>query len=171
MKKCPYNVSSKSYEKFVSRIESVARDEDSRRRLIAAMQLYLMGYTDECMKGLDGACRMAFGMLRFELDEAMRRSGRARERARRRKAAEAGEVLPETQVQDDCIPDAKTRRRESAGILAQSLEAEAREMGVRLPAGTARAMAEAAAGISVMKPHDRRGPGSRRGKLRWRAIS
>lgn len=82
MKKCPFNVSSRSYDKFVKRIESVIADEDARRRMIAAMQLYLAGYTDRCMEQLDDAERMAFEMLRFELDEAMRRSVRARDAAR-----------------------------------------------------------------------------------------
>ncbi|MDE6204647.1 MAG: hypothetical protein K2F66_00840, partial [Duncaniella sp.] len=90
MKKCPYNVSSKSYDKFVKRIESVIADEDARKRMISAMQLYLAGYTDSCMEHLDEACRMAFEFMRFELDEAMRRSVRARESARRRKAAAEG---------------------------------------------------------------------------------
>ncbi|MEZ3564735.1 MAG: hypothetical protein K1V72_10490 [Duncaniella sp.] len=178
MKKCPFNVSSRSYDKFVKRIESVIADEDARRRMIAAMQLYLAGYTDRCMEQLDDAERMAFEMLRFELDEAMRRSVRARESARRRKAAaEGGEVCQASStLPADGVPDPSTRRRRYAEAMAESLEAYARAAGRELPAGAVEAFEkEIDAPVTVRKSRrqrraETRRAGAAKSKTRWRAI-
>lgn len=178
MKKCPFNVSSRSYDKFVKRIESVIVDEDARRRMTAAMQLYLAGYTDRCMEQLDEAERMAFEMLRFELDEAMRRSVRARESARRRKAAaEGGEVCQASStLAADGVPDPSARRRQYAEAMAESLEAYARAAGRELPAGAVEAFEkEIDAPVTVRKSRrqrraETRRAGAAKSKTRWRAI-
>lgn len=176
MKKCPYNVSSKSYDKFVKRIESVIADEDARKRMISAMQLYLAGYTDSCMEHLDEACRMAFEFMRFELDEAMRRSVRARERARRRKAVAEGEVCQASPTPSaDGVPVPSVRRRQYAEAIAGSLEAYARAAGRELPAGAVKALEKEIAALPVRKSRRQRRAETRRAgagktKARWRAI-
>lgn len=177
MKKCPFNVSSRSYDKFVKRIECVIADEDARRRMTGAMQLYLAGYTDRCMEQLGEAERMVFEMLRFELDEAMRRSVRARERARRRKAAAEGEVCAsEPTVPADGVPDPSTRRRQYAEAMAESLEAYARAAGRELPAGAVEAFEKELAPSATLRKSRRqrraetRRAGAAKSKTRWRAI-
>lgn len=75
-------VSEKAYRSFTERICLIAKDPTP---MLKALDLYLSGDTDTYADALDESSEMAFEMLRFEIDLAIGRSARARERARIRK--------------------------------------------------------------------------------------
>lgn len=75
-------VSEKAYKSFTERIRIVSREPE---RMIAALDLYLTGDRANYADRLTESEKMAFEMLRFEIDRAIDRSARARERARARR--------------------------------------------------------------------------------------
>lgn len=82
-------VSEKAYKCFTERIRLVVRDPE---RMIAALDLYLSGDKTTYADGLTEGESITFEMLRFEIDNAIDRSARARQRARaRRQSAEMSE--------------------------------------------------------------------------------
>lgn len=94
-------VSEKAYKCFTERIRLVAREPE---RMITALDLYLSGHTDTYADALDEYERMTFEMLRFEIDRAIDRSARARERARMRKESAAMTKQP-THRREDIVPE------------------------------------------------------------------
>lgn len=84
----PYPISRKAYARFISTIETATPSAEARRSLINALNLYLLGH-DTYINGLTPECLLAFEFLRFDIDSAIIRSKKARERARLRKEAKA----------------------------------------------------------------------------------
>lgn len=79
-------ISRKAYKGFVDRIKSLLGESDGAASLIAALDLYL-GDDSRYAEGLDASLRLAFEFLRQEVDKAVERSRKARERAAQRKQA------------------------------------------------------------------------------------
>ena len=77
-------ISRKAYKGFVDCIQSLLGESAGAASLITALDLYLSGdsrYAD----GLDASLRLAFEFLRQDVDKAVERSRKARERAAQRK--------------------------------------------------------------------------------------
>lgn len=82
-------VSKKAYRSFVDRINDVlGHGSDNASRMLKALDAYLEGNPEPASR-LNAACRLAFGFLRHDIDCAMARSNRARERANRSKVETA----------------------------------------------------------------------------------
>ena len=77
-------VSAKAYAGFVERINLVFADSDRRASMLIALGKYLDGDRDNYAAGLTAECRVAFEMLRFDIDLAIARSAKARMRRSRR---------------------------------------------------------------------------------------
>lgn len=87
-------VSRKAYSTFVERISYVMITEHQKMVMKDTLDHYLAGdyrYADE----LDDDMRMAFEMLRFEVDKAIERSARARGRRRKSNENVANESRPD----------------------------------------------------------------------------
>lgn len=78
-------ISRKAYKGFIERINSAIGEADRAILLVNALDSYLRG-EDDYVCGLDDGLRLAFIFLRQDIDMAMARSAKARERAARRKA-------------------------------------------------------------------------------------
>lgn len=92
MKKSDYPdnlpVSRKAYDGFVGRIRAILGNTFEGDSMIHALDDYLKG--DHSYKwGLDLVCKLAFEFLRQEIDRAIERSRRARERAALRRSRKA----------------------------------------------------------------------------------
>lgn len=92
MKKSDYPdnlpMSRKAYDGFVGRIRAILGNTFEGDSMIHALDDYLKG--DHSYKwGLDMACKLAFEFLRQEIDRAIERSRRARERAALRRSRKA----------------------------------------------------------------------------------
>ena len=99
-------VSEKAYKCFTERIRLVVREP---QRMIAALDLYLSGNRTTYADGLTEGETITFEMLRFEIDRAIDRSARARQRARaRRQSAE---------MSDKSVNPTKLSLRESIDTL------------------------------------------------------
>lgn len=78
-------VSQNAYNSFIDRISRVMPSSHSKEAVVSALDRYLAGdygYVD----ALTDNMRMIFEMLRFDVDKAIERSTRARNRRRPRKA-------------------------------------------------------------------------------------
>lgn len=95
-KKFPYPISVKAYHTFIVRIRLVIKDKSECETMEKAFHYYLAGREDICFGMLNDECRIAFAFLRHEIDNAVRRSESARERALKRKAQkkDTSEVAP-----------------------------------------------------------------------------
>jgi len=80
-------VSDKAYVSFVERVVRVFADVEKREAMIAAIDRYLDGDRSMYAEGLAPDCVLAFEMLRFDIDEAIARSAKARMRVRKRREA------------------------------------------------------------------------------------
>lgn len=81
-------MSRKAYDGFVGRIRAILGNTFEGDSMIHALDDYLKG--DHSYKwGLDMACKLAFEFLRQEIDRAIERSRRARERAALRRSRKA----------------------------------------------------------------------------------
>ncbi len=80
-------VSAKAYAGFVERINLVFADSDRRASMLLALGKYLDGDRNNYAAGLTIECRVAFEMLRFDIDLAIARSAKARMRRSRRAEA------------------------------------------------------------------------------------
>ena len=104
MKKTDYPdnlpISRKAYDGFVGRIRAILGTTFEGDSMIHALNDYLKG--DHSYRwGLDPACRLAFEFLRQEIDKAMERSRKARERAALRRSRKAeSEALAEPVAED-----------------------------------------------------------------------
>lgn len=104
MKKSDYPdnlpISRKAYDGFVGRIRAILSTTFEGDSMIQALNDYLKG--DHSYRwGLDPACRLAFEFLRQEIDKAMERSRKARERAALRRSRKAeSEALAEPEAED-----------------------------------------------------------------------
>ncbi len=78
-------VSDKAYVSFVERVVRVFADVEKRKAMIAAIDRYLDGDRSTYAEGLAPDCVLAFEMLRFDIDEAIARSAKARMRVRKRR--------------------------------------------------------------------------------------
>lgn len=78
-------VSDKAYVSFVERVVRVFADVEKRKAMIAAIDRYLDGDRSMYAEGLAPDCVLAFEMLRFDIDEAIARSAKARMRVRKRR--------------------------------------------------------------------------------------
>lgn len=92
MKKSDYPdnlpMSRKAYDGFVGRIRAILGNTFEGDSMIHALDDYLKG--DHSYKwGLDLVCKLAFEFLRQEIDRAIERSRRARERAALRRSRKA----------------------------------------------------------------------------------
>lgn len=83
-------VSAKAYAGFVERINHVFTDSCRRASMLIALGKYLDGDKDAYAAELTVECRIAFEMLRFDIDLAIARSAKARMR-RSRKAVTISE--------------------------------------------------------------------------------
>lgn len=83
-------VSAKAYAGFVERINHVFTDSCRRASMLIALGKYLDGDKDAYAAELTAECRIAFEMLRFDIDLAIARSAKARMR-RSRKAVTISE--------------------------------------------------------------------------------
>lgn len=115
-------VSRKAYSGFVARIHSVLGDTPRATALVKALDRYLGGESD-AVDGLDDASAMAFAFLRQDVDAAIERSRRARERAAKRKASAAAPSADAESGKDDAVFVPPMTRRERRAL--------ARERGVR----------------------------------------
>lgn len=110
-------VSRKAYEGFVARINDVMGTSRKAQMMIDAMDRYLAGDSD-CTSKLDSGCRMAFEFLRQDIDVAMLRSKRARERALARAGRNGGisagviDEKSDNADADDAQPDVHISRSE-----------------------------------------------------------
>jgi len=100
-------VSQKAYDRFVERISLVITDLHKRDAMFAALDKYLEGDRDTYDCGLTPDCMLAFGMLRFEIDQAMTRSAKARMRARKRRKAVSEDVNPSRKTDEPVVDEAK----------------------------------------------------------------
>lgn len=80
-------VSRNAYKRFIERINIVITDTVKRVLMLDALDKYLAGNRTDYAAALTAECAMAFEMLRFEIDQAITRSEKARSRARYRKTA------------------------------------------------------------------------------------
>lgn len=81
-------MSRKAYDGFVGRIRAILGNTFEGDSMIHALDDYLKG--DHSYKwGLDLVCKLAFEFLRQEIDRAIERSRRARERAALRRSRKA----------------------------------------------------------------------------------
>lgn len=88
-------MSYKAYVRFMVRIQGVITDVDMQKSMINAFNLYICGgFDDVYADGLNKMCRLGFALLRDEIDRAIIRSERARERARLRKEKRTSESSP-----------------------------------------------------------------------------
>lgn len=78
-------VSQKAYVRFVERVIQVFADVEKCKAMIAAIDRYLDGDRSTYAEGLAPDCALAFEMLRFDIDEAIARSAKARMRVRKRR--------------------------------------------------------------------------------------
>lgn len=83
-------VSAKAYASFVERINHVFTDSCRRASMLIALGKYLDGDKDAYAAELTVECRIAFEVLRFDIDLAIARSAKARMR-RSRKAVTISE--------------------------------------------------------------------------------
>lgn len=83
-------VSKNSYNRLVGYINTVFANDPNCRRIVKALDHYLQGDREFYLDKLPREYRMAFQMLIFEIEAAMRRSENARQRAisRRHKVEE-----------------------------------------------------------------------------------
>lgn len=88
-------VSSKAYAGFRERIGQVITDHRKREAMYEALDKYLDGDVETYAGALTPDCAMAFEMLRFDIDQAITRSARARMRARLRKMGATPEMRRE----------------------------------------------------------------------------
>lgn len=98
----PYPVSQKAYCDFLERISIVFPDLSIRVCIIAAMDKYLEGDRLWYTRELAPEYVMAFEMLRFDIDLAISRSEKAKERARRRKEAR----MAQAKAVEEAVTDA-----------------------------------------------------------------
>ena len=86
------SVSRKAYAEFVGRICQVfASDTPGKEVMLNALDRYLSGERS-VVETLDGTMRMIFEFLRYDVDKAIERSRRARERARNRRQPSSGRM-------------------------------------------------------------------------------
>lgn len=78
-------VSDMAYVRFVERVIKVFADVEKRKAMIAAIDRYLDGDRSTYADGLTPDCVLAFEILRFDIDEAIGRSAKARMRGRKRR--------------------------------------------------------------------------------------
>lgn len=117
MKKSDYPdnlpLSHKAYDGFVGRIRAILGTTFEGDSMIQALNDYLKG--DHSYRwGLDPVCKLAFEFLRQEIDKAMERSRKARERAalRRSRKAESealAEPVAESVAAEPCDNGAESR--------------------------------------------------------------
>ena len=97
-------VSAKAYAGFVERINLVFADSDRRASMLIALGKYLDGDRDNYAAGLTAECRVAFEMLRFDIDLAIARSAKARMRRSRRAETKAARISGKTVEADETSP-------------------------------------------------------------------
>lgn len=103
-------ISRKAYNGFVARIRHILGDTPRAEALLYALDMYLHG-SDEGVARLDEASAMSFAFLRQDVDAAVERSRKARERAAKRKSSTAdassvvtdGEKKPAVNFDDENI--------------------------------------------------------------------
>lgn len=98
-------ISRKAYIRFVERIRSVYADDPAKASHVErSLELYLCRDTDYTLFLADPADRRGFEFLRQEVDIAIERSAKARERARLRKERNAS--TPVSVSSDEPVPSA-----------------------------------------------------------------
>lgn len=98
-------ISRKAYVRFVERIRSVYADDPAKASHVErSLELYLCRDTDYTLFLADPADRRGFEFLRHEVDIAIERSAKARERARLRKERNAS--TPLSVSSDEPVPSA-----------------------------------------------------------------
>lgn len=109
-------VSRKVYADISSRISTtLAHSPASEAEAMRLVDSFLQGETPASQ---DLMAMLAFGMIRAELERAMARSGRARERARARKATQAGNSGTAPTVSDrQSLPSSNRYGPNQSGIL------------------------------------------------------
>lgn len=103
-------ISEKAYKSFTERINAVAPEP---ARMITALDLYLSGDRTNYADALTANEKPAFEMLRFEIDRAIDRSARARQRAHHRRYAKrkSTDYVPQTDDKPQNITDDKPNNK------------------------------------------------------------
>lgn len=118
-------VSKISYNRLVGHINSVFATDPNRGRIVKALDRYLEGDTVFYLDRLPREYRMAFQMLVFEIEAAMKRSSMARERnrSRRMKSETSTEITAtEVPVQEPENTSAETDLQSQPSTLAEKPE-------------------------------------------------
>ncbi len=144
MKKSDYPdnlpLSRKAYDGFVGRIRAILGTTFEGDSMIQALNDYLKG--DHSYRwGLDPACRLAFEFLRQEIDRAIERSRKARERAALRRSRKAESEAAAVASADVAEPVAGTVDAVEHDACAESRDAE-REVTSAVGAGCKNQVAE-----------------------------
>lgn len=120
MKKTDYPdnlpLSRKAYDGFVGRIRAILSTTFEGDSMIQALNDYLKG--DHSYRwGLDPACRLAFEFLRQEIDKAMERSRKARERAALRRSRKAESEAVAESVTEGVAAEPRDNGAESQDVM------------------------------------------------------
>lgn len=127
----PLPVSKKAYNRFIERINIVITDTDKRAAMAKALDSYLSGDRTDYAAPLSSECAMVFEMLRFEIDQAITRSERARTRALARKAQTIiakdqpmAEITPTSQLSEEDLDKLREISRMIADAIREETEYE-----------------------------------------------
>lgn len=127
----PLPVSKKAYNRFIERINIVITDIGKRAAMAKALDTYLTGNRTDYAAPLSPECAMVFEMLRFEIDQAITRSERARARALARKAQSitakdrpATEATPTSQLSEEDLDKLQEISRMIADVIREEAEYE-----------------------------------------------